>query len=310
MLFLLSIYSSLFTGLIEKTVVLTPAGLLPIERLQLGNSVIASQEASTKIIAIKTNRVDKIYRFQIAQGEFYTSNDQLFYDPVAKAWIPAESFTTENMFLDKDSNHIPCLSIYIYHENALPCYDLTLQFPHTFYVSEACILTHNFLPFAVGIAIAFGEGITITGAGFSLGALGLGLWKHFQNKKEIKLTNLEQEMQGACSGGSPEDPEKEDIKYTFKNGIFNNRNQHPKIGNSRKSACPANGQHALDNSFQIKNLNKPRRIAISNEEFVVLDRTMEGEFHGHVRTWEELDENMQNTLIEVGLVTHRGKIIK
>ena len=50
---------------------------------------------------------------------------------------------------------------------------------------------------------------------------------------------------------------------------------------------PIDGQDTLDNSFSIGG-NTARRVSISNGEFVVLDQTSEGIYHGHVRTWEEI----------------------
>lgn len=72
---------------------------------------------------------------------------------------------------------------------------------------------------------------------------------------------------------------------------------------------PLDGQDALENSFSIKETSS-RRIGISNDQFVVLDKTSEGIYHGHVRTWKELREEMQAVLKENGLVKSSGKIIK
>jgi hypothetical protein len=64
----------------------------------------------------------------------------------------------------------------------------------------------------------------------------------------------------------------------------------------------------LDNSFLVEDTS-PRRIGVSRGQFVVLDRTREGLYHGHVRIWKELERGMQNILKEHGIVTGRGKII-
>jgi len=89
----------------------------------------------------------------------------------------------------------------------------------------------------------------------------------------------------------------------------------PKHGSTTRgniSAAPTNGQSALDNSIQIKETS-PRRIGIdrSTNEFVVFDNTNPGTetFHGHVRTWTELTQEMKNALIKAGEVTRTGKVI-
>jgi hypothetical protein len=42
---------------------------------------------------------------------------------------------------------------------------------------------------------------------------------------------------------------------------------------------------------------------------VVLDRTQEGLYHGHVRSWEELTSDMQKALKKAEIVTDKGKFI-
>lgn len=63
--------------------------------------------------------------------------------------------------------------------------------------------------------------------------------------------------------------------YTYKNGRYEKEDYHGKIDNNRKSKAPIDGQDALDNSIEISN-NTKRRIAISNNEIVILDETING----------------------------------
>lgn len=90
-----------------------------------------------------------------------------------------------------------------------------------------------------------------------------------------------------------------------------------KVGNQTVSAEPKNGQRALDNSVP---LNDKRRIGVDagNQQIVVLDRTgnlvkdkkvVGGQYHGHVRKWEELTKDMKDALTGEGVkVDRRGKI--
>nr|WP_231593346.1 RHS repeat-associated core domain-containing protein [Enterococcus faecalis] len=91
----------------------------------------------------------------------------------------------------------------------------------------------------------------------------------------------------------------------YEDAPYHNKNQ----GNATKSKAPKNGQKALDNSYEIKNTSK-RRISVSDGEFVVLDETSNGLFHGHVRKWEELTNEMKSILQKNGLVNKKGKILK
>ena len=90
------------------------------------------------------------------------------------------------------------------------------------------------------------------------------------------------------------------------NGEYQKASYHNK-GNSLKSAAPINGQDALDNSVSIGS-NTMRRVGVSNGQFVVLDETYSGVYHGHVRTWGQLTQQMKNALIKANLVNRRGKI--
>lgn len=83
---------------------------------------------------------------------------------------------------------------------------------------------------------------------------------------------------------------------------------HGKKGNPIKSRALINGQEALNNSLPI-NQSTTRRIGISQGEFVVLDETGGGIFHGHVREWKDLTQQMQAVLRRSGLVTKKGKIL-
>lgn len=79
-----------------------------------------------------------------------------------------------------------------------------------------------------------------------------------------------------------------------------------------KSPAPRDGAAALRNSFRISG-SAPRRIGVdvANREFVVLDRTAKGQnlWHGHVRSWDGLTQQMRNVLIRNRITNARGKII-
>ncbi len=88
----------------------------------------------------------------------------------------------------------------------------------------------------------------------------------------------------------------------------------PKHGTSARNTSkgaasrgPTDGQHALDNSIQVKGAS-PRRVGVdkANGEIVVFDRTSEGIFHGHVRSFKDLTSQQQNALRNAGLVDKRG----
>lgn len=84
---------------------------------------------------------------------------------------------------------------------------------------------------------------------------------------------------------------------------------HGRVGSGVKSRGPTNGQAALDNSLQVTETSA-RRVGIDpgTNEFVIFDRTSDGLFHGHVRTWNELRPVDRAFLREEFGVSGRGKI--
>lgn len=90
---------------------------------------------------------------------------------------------------------------------------------------------------------------------------------------------------------------------------FDAANYHGRTDTPLKSKGPANGQQALENSVQVKPTS-PRRIGIDphTNEFVVFDRTGGDVYHGHVRPWDKLHQDMKNALIKAGKVDNKGNI--
>jgi hypothetical protein len=90
---------------------------------------------------------------------------------------------------------------------------------------------------------------------------------------------------------------------------FDAASYHGKTDTPVKSKGPANGQDALDNSVQVKPTS-PRRIGVDpdTQEIVVFDRTGGDVYHGHVRPWDKLHQDMKNALIKAGKTDHKGNI--
>ena len=104
-----------------------------------------------------------------------------------------------------------------------------------------------------------------------------------------------------CPNDSP-------LSYTYKNGKYEKADYHSGKTTGRKDPAPVDGQFALDNSVPIGE-NTPRRVGLDvNGDFVVLDQTSPGVFHGHVRKWNSagankgLSQEMKNALYEAGYV--------
>lgn len=74
--------------------------------------------------------------------------------------------------------------------------------------------------------------------------------------------------------------------------------------------APAHGQDVLDFSIQVKSTS-PRRVGIDDEtgDFVVFDQTTPGVYHGHTRTWAQLENAMRSALQRAGMADRVGRIL-
>lgn len=91
---------------------------------------------------------------------------------------------------------------------------------------------------------------------------------------------------------------------------FDAASYHGKTDTPVKSKGPTNGQEALENSVQVKPTS-PRRIGVDPDtnEFVVFDRTGGDVYHGHVRPWDKLHQDMKNALIKAKKADNKGNIL-
>lgn len=91
---------------------------------------------------------------------------------------------------------------------------------------------------------------------------------------------------------------------------FDAARYHGKTDTPVKSKGPVNGQEALDNSVQVKPTSE-RRIGIDpkTNEFVVFDHTGGDDYHGHVRAWNKLHQDMKNVLIKAKKADTKGNIL-
>jgi hypothetical protein len=91
---------------------------------------------------------------------------------------------------------------------------------------------------------------------------------------------------------------------------FDAASYHGKTDTPVKSKGPTNGQEVLENSVQVKSTS-PRRVGVdpATNELVVFDRTGGDVYHGHVRPWDKLHQDMKNALIKAKQVDSKGRIL-
>ena len=92
---------------------------------------------------------------------------------------------------------------------------------------------------------------------------------------------------------------------------FEGNPKHGERDQAEIGRAPRDGQTGLEHSVQVKGTS-PRRVGVdaADSEIVVLDQTVQGVFHGHVRSWDELTDHQRNALIRAGLTDKRGNIME
>jgi hypothetical protein len=297
-------------GFAPDTLVKTPTGYTHIKDLNDGDFVITcdkTHHCQTSIIAKKLLPVSSHIHIRCGNEYLALAKDHRVYVSTKKRWITAQELAIGDVLsataiIDEISEE---------HGN-IELIDIALKEHHTFFVCRHDVVVHNFffavpvLTYTIGQGIAWATGATI------LGALGTGLFREGVRKTIRNIpTNI-----GGSGSLQPDnlDPNEDDKPHGKYDGAgYHHPQSRGGQGKGCKSPSPKNGQRALNNSVEVLDKNgdpKERiRIAVDNEQFVVLNETVPGEYHGHVRKWNRLNDYMKNALIDNNLVKKSGKII-
>lgn len=198
-------------SIISSSLIKTPHGLITVDNITTGSSLIGYGNkalASVVVTHISTTTTDTIVAITTEKGCFHASPEQLFYDPITAQWITAKSITTNTTLLDADVNHCPCIDVTIISVPPTNVYHISTTAPHTFFITEQELLTHNAFPvIVVGVAWLFGEGLKF--AGISLGAAALGSYVgvNLYNKNKQSKAEFDISLQGITYGGYNPDPD-------------------------------------------------------------------------------------------------------
>lgn len=146
-------------SIISGTCIKTPHGQALVENLTIGNNLIGynnKQFIDTSITNISSTTTNTIVRITTNKGNVYATPNQLFYDPVVAQWIRAKEVTTSTILLDSSNNHCACLNIQTISVPPTDMYHISTTHPHTFFVYDQELLTHNAAPIFIGLAWLFG----------------------------------------------------------------------------------------------------------------------------------------------------------
>jgi hypothetical protein len=134
----------------QETLVLTPLGLKQISEIKKNETVVGYNPDNGSFVDISVTSIEKInvnqsHTIQTTSNTIHASADQQFYDACADEFIQAQYLQTKDKLLTSGQTEIACLQISPY-SSATTMYELSLESPHLFFISNECILVHNFVP--------------------------------------------------------------------------------------------------------------------------------------------------------------------
>lgn len=191
LVFLLIGYSFSYCDVVAGTTILTPKGLIPVEKINVGDYVISCENnilVVSQVTCVSLAEVDIVFNIRTNQGILQAAKNQLFYEPCENNWIKTKKLTTNNVFFNSDLMHSVCQSITISSQKKT-IYKVSTQYPHNFFISDAHLLIHNFPPLVVGLGWAFGAGIKFTGitlgACFGGAVIGVKLFNQYKHNDVV-----------------------------------------------------------------------------------------------------------------------------
>lgn len=300
-------------GIVSGTLVVTPNGLVAVEKLKKGDFVTAfdinkNQKIKCKIEDLYQKKVKQYVSITIDNQIINVAAEHIFYLPIERTWIRAKNLKKNDIVFNADDK-LAIIKATAITNNSTEVYVLIIENMHNFIISNKNILVHN-LGFVAAPAI-------ISSAGPIGAIIALGIWAvigtrymwHYFKKKQVRDQAYSSNTSNNNSSGSKKPDDEEDKKKKQPNGEYTDAGYHHINSSGKKSPSPKNGQKALDCSIQIKQTSSGR-IGISNGEFVVLRETTKGVYHGYVvNTWNELEPLMQQALRRAGYTNANGKVI-
>lgn len=325
-------------GFVAGTLIKTSSGYVPIEEITRNAEIICCDEQGdivTSIVSeVSLDTTEDVITIEVGASCISMDSEQKIFVQNPQSWIAAQDIHEHDILWDGK----PVRSVSLKKERQIT-YSLSVEQYHNFFVSEEDILVHNFImifsaasavvPMITTVVESIPAITLAAGCLYSLLAKPLlEMASHAQIRNDTHNNNGQWCWCGCacatsctcicfCQCGQRNKNNKASEEY-HPHGIYQDAGyHHPKsTGNCKtgKSASPKAGQKALDNSVKDPG-NGNRRVGVSEGEIVVLNKTLEGFFHGYVITWHDLESTdylhaVLNEMIKEGLITKKGKILK
>lgn len=238
-LFALLYSTTMFPAITSGTLVQTPNGFIPVNRLRVGDFVVGYCQdckilVESRVDKIKKKRVKKFFVIKTSKGDLPVSKHHLFWDCVQNKWFEAASLTRRNRLVSCDFDgdgfifsQVECHGVKKLKRPVI-VYEIGLESTHTFFISKSRILTHNFA-LTIGGTIAFGLGkITFHGLMIGVPLLALHLFgKRSKSQAHIMFDPFN--LPGSPNKKPDDEEEKEqefEIEDRFAQHIFRNEEGH------------------------------------------------------------------------------------
>ncbi|MGQ2802175.1 Hint domain-containing protein, partial [Leptospira santarosai] len=134
---------------VSGTLVLTGTGLKPIEKVKIGDEVLAfnpeTKDQSLKRVArLFKNENAEFLKINFGDGEEVVTTPGHRFFTETRGFVLAGDLTKEDLFFDKSGEKISIHSIVKEtHKEKIPVFNFEVEDYHTYYVGETCILVHN-----------------------------------------------------------------------------------------------------------------------------------------------------------------------
>lgn len=219
-------FGYLYPGFIAGTLVKTPGGYTPIERLKKGDWVYSITKSGNAYLSKVKNKTNYFLHHGIGivlkDDVIITAPSQKFYISDTYSWKKSKKLTCQHTLLS-GTKALADIQKIVFLDQEIEFFDIHLEDVHTFCISSHDIVVHNFPLFFIGFSIAWGGGISFEGLYFGICIagwwLGTKLLKNSSDSHHKKL-----DVQPFISYGAP-DPDPEDdwfekLKKTSKRRAF------------------------------------------------------------------------------------------
>src|SRR5205823_6113009 len=125
--------------------------------------------------------------------------------------------TTKTILLDSKNNHCACLDSRTISVQPTNVYHISTTYPHTLFVYNQELLTHNTAPIVVGLTWLFGGGLEFLGATIGTAIFGtifgIEIYKKHNNTQAQFAVSTQ--TGGTCGGYNPDPDDNENKERKF-----------------------------------------------------------------------------------------------